>query len=169
MLRLQLAAVCAGLAYARTETSFEIHVSSNPAAPSDLSGSAAQGTAANPFGSVHAARDAMRAGLGAGKPRTVLISGDHHLSEPLRLDARDAASASSPVVWRSANLRDPARLTGGAKIPGDAFTAAGLPASTADRLGDPFINAKDSGKARRHNAVLACWATAMAEENGCLG
>jgi hypothetical protein len=43
----------------------------------------------------------------------------------------------------------------------DAFTAAGLPASTADRLGDPFINAKDSGKARRHNAVLACWATAI--------
>ena len=26
-----------------------------------------------------------------------------------------------------------------------------------DRLGNPFINAKDSGKARRHNAVLACW------------
>ena len=131
ILRLQLAAVCAGLAYARTET-FEIHVSSNPDVNSDLSGKGALGTAANPFGSVHAARDAMRAGLGAGKPRIVLISGEHHLSEPLRLDARDAASASSPVVWRSANpLQEPARLTGGAKIPGDAFTAAGAVPSGA--------------------------------------
>ena len=67
----------------------------------------------------------MRAGLGAGKPRTVLISGDHHLAEPLRLDGRDAGTPEAPVVWRSKHPQDPARLTGGAKLAGDAFTAAG--------------------------------------------
>jgi hypothetical protein len=43
----------------------------------------------------------------------------------------------------------------------DALAAAGTPVTTAERLGDAFINAKSSGKARRHNAVLACWATAI--------
>ncbi len=132
MLRLQLlATVCTGFAHSSTESekTFEIHVSSRPAAGQET-GEEAAGTVTNPFLSVHAARDAMRAGLGAGKPRTILISGDHHLSEPLRLEPQDAASASAPVVWQS-NPQDPARLTGGAKLPGDAFTPAGTVPSGA--------------------------------------
>ena len=40
------------------------------------------------------ARDAMRAGLGRGGPRIVLIEGDHHLLEPVLLDSRDEATRS---------------------------------------------------------------------------
>jgi len=131
---LRLAGLGAVLAAAETVgDSSEIHVS-------DFVGSSAissleqpqLGSATNPFcHSVHAARDAMRAGLGAGGPRTVLISGDHHLSEPLQLDSRDAGSPEAPVVWRSKDPADPARLTGGKKLPGDAFSAAGAVPSGA--------------------------------------
>ena len=129
-MQLRLVSVCcAALASAEAFADpFEIHVS-------DREGSSASGlevgSAAHPFLSVHAARDAMRAGLGAGRPRTVLLSGDHHLPEPLRLDSRDTGSPDAPIVWRSSDPEDPARLTGGAKLPGDAFAAAGAVPSGA--------------------------------------
>lgn len=128
MLCLQLlVTACAGLPHANAEKAFEIHVSSVAAQETTTE---MAGTAVNPFRSVHAARDAMRAGLGAGKPRTVLISGDHHLSEPLRLESQDAGSASAPVVWQS-HPQNPARLTGGVKLPADAFTPVSVPSDVA--------------------------------------
>ena len=49
--------------------------------------------------SQHAARDALRAGLGKGTglPITVRISGDHHLQQPLVLDHRDSGTPTAPV------------------------------------------------------------------------
>ena len=72
----------------------EIHVS----AAASLLGAARDGSREAPFRSVFEARDAMRSGLGAGVPRTILVHGDHHLPEPLVLDKRDGGTAEAPVV-----------------------------------------------------------------------
>lgn len=107
----------------------DIHVSSSVA--SQQPATAADGTQDRPFASVFAARDAMRAGLGGGQQKTVLIDGHHHLPEPLVLDARDAGTAEAPVVWKSRSAADPARLSGGVKLPSSAFKPAVVPSGAA--------------------------------------
>jgi hypothetical protein len=105
----------------------EIHVSAGEAA----SLGARDGSRDAPFATVFEARDAMRSGLGAGQPRTVLVDGDHHLPEPLVLGPRDAGTAEAPVMWRSRSFAAPARLTGGKKLPVGAFTPATVPSGAA--------------------------------------
>jgi hypothetical protein len=106
----------------------EIHVSSSQLG---AAAAAADGSFARPFKNIFQARDAMRAGLGRGQPRTVVIDGDHHLPEPLVLDARDAGTADAPVVWKSRPGAAPARLTGGVKLDAGAFKPAVVPSGAA--------------------------------------
>ena len=87
----------------------------------------ADGSMARAFSSVHEARDAMRAGLGRGRPRTVLIEGQHFLHTPLQLDERDTGTAAAPVTYRSRSAANPARLSGGIRLPSTAFRAATVP------------------------------------------
>lgn len=87
----------------------------------------ADGTESRPFRSVHAARDAMRAGLGQGQARTVQIEGAHFLERPLVLDPRDAGTHDAPVTWQSRWKDTPARLTGGKQVPTSAFAPATVP------------------------------------------
>ena len=44
----------------------------------------------------------MRSGFGRGQPRTVYVTGIHHLSKPLVLDERDSGTTSAPITYRSA-------------------------------------------------------------------
>ena len=94
----------------------------------------ADGSLDRPFRSVHAARDALRAGLGKGRPRTVLLHGSHHLAEPLRLDARDSGTAAAPVTWRSRWAAEPARLSGGRKLPVAGFAPVAVPSGAVGAL-----------------------------------
>ncbi len=87
----------------------------------------ADGTESRPFRSVHAARDAMRAGLGQGEARTVQIEGVHFLEHPLVLDSRDAGTRDAPVTWQSRSKDAPAQLTGGKQVPTAAFAPASVP------------------------------------------
>ena len=52
----------------------------------------ADGTSARPFATLHAARDALRAGVGRNAPRRVHVRGEHFLTE-FALDERDALLA----------------------------------------------------------------------------
>ena len=90
-----LRVLLATLASAAAAEALELHVSAHPTAP------AGDGTRLRPFATLHEARDAMRAGLGAHEPRTVSVEGDHHLAEPLLLDERDSGTATAPVTWAS--------------------------------------------------------------------
>lgn len=103
----------------------EIFVAPPGASQEELIPRGRDGSAAAPFLSVFDARDAMRAGLGRGRPRVVLVEGEHHLQEPLVLDARDTATADAPITWRSLDPNAPARLTGGKQLPSSAFKPAG--------------------------------------------
>jgi hypothetical protein len=116
-----MAAAAMVVAAAAAATPVEIYVS---AAASTLRAEARDGSRRSPFATVFEARDSMRAGLGAGAPRTVFVDGDHHLTEPLLLDGRDSGTAEAPIVWRSRSFSRPARLTGGVKLPVAAFTPA---------------------------------------------
>jgi hypothetical protein len=87
----------------------------------------ADGSAERPFASVHDAQRALREGLGAGCERRVLLHGHNQLSRPLLLDNRDSGSAEAPIRWMSAPSEQPARLTGGIKVPTSAFSAAVVP------------------------------------------
>eukprot|EP01045_Picozoa_sp_COSAG04_P010474 COSAG04_NODE_642_length_11667_cov_3.319502_9_plen_157_part_00 len=90
-----LRVLLATLASAAAAEALELHVSAHPTAP------AGDGTRLRPFATLHEARDAMRAGLGANEPRTVRVEGDHHLAQPLLLDERDSGTATAPVTWAS--------------------------------------------------------------------
>ena len=87
----------------------------------------ADGSLERPFRTLHAARDAMRAGLGRGRRRVVLIEGEHYMAEPLVLDSRDSGTADAPVAWRSRWASAPARLIGGTKLPVRAFHPTTVP------------------------------------------
>jgi hypothetical protein len=95
---------------------------------------AADGSEAAPFDTLHAARDAMRGGLGRGGPRTLLIEGSHHLRSPLQLDERDTGTAEAPVTYRSRSASDPARLSGGIRLPSSAFSPASVPSGASGVL-----------------------------------
>jgi hypothetical protein len=106
-----------------------------PATGSTAAAAAAgDGSRELPFSTVFAARDAMRSGLGQGRPRTVHVSGDHHLAQTFVLDERDSASASAPVTYTSADKTALARLSGGKKVPVSAFVAATVPSGAAGVL-----------------------------------
>eukprot|EP01044_Picomonas_judraskeda_P014163 COSAG03_NODE_2221_length_2990_cov_1.948807_2_plen_434_part_00 len=91
----------------------------------------ADGSQGRPFRSVHAARDALRAGLGAGVPRTVLVDGAHFLEAPLHLDSRDSGTADAPITYRSRSTAKPARLSGGRKLPASSFKPTAVPSGAA--------------------------------------
>ena len=81
------------------------------------------------FDSVHAARDALRAGLGAGTERVVSVAGDHHLAAPLELDERDSGEPGAPIRWvgagdgrDGAEEKKPTRLSGGIAVPFASWT-----------------------------------------------
>eukprot|EP01043_Picozoa_sp_COSAG02_P026444 COSAG02_NODE_1523_length_12140_cov_16.419650_7_plen_794_part_00 len=108
-----------------------IYVRPQPAATATAT---PDGSANRPFASLHQARDAMRTGLGRGRPRTVLVEGTHYMNTPFHLDSRDTASAESPVTWRSRFPHAPARLSGGLRLPIDAFQPASVPSGAAGVL-----------------------------------
>jgi hypothetical protein len=116
----------AALALVGPARAFDIYVKA-PDASSQKLGLAADGSKSLPFASVLAARDAMRAGLGNGEPRTVHVEGTHYLATPFVLDERDAATPEAPVTWRSGNTADPAKLSGGKAVPVAAFAPATVP------------------------------------------
>ena len=122
------------------------------------SASDADGTSARPFSTLHAARDALRSGVGRNTPRRVHVRGEHFLTE-FALDARDAGSAAAPIEYAS----DPssparARVSGGVAVPASAFARAvgptgvpllkanlfdlGLNASALGALKNPYPSAK---------------------------
>lgn len=131
---LLLAALAVGPAGSSSAETTTIHVCAPPSPANQQAAAAADGSAARPFSTVHEARDAMRAGLGRGGPRTVLIEGDHYLRSPLRLDGRDAATASAPITYRSRSAAAPARLSGGLRLPFSAFHSAAVPSGAAGVL-----------------------------------
>jgi parallel beta-helix repeat protein len=100
-------------------STFDFYGNEHAAAP--------DGSEARPFRSLHAARDALRAGLGAGRPRTVLVHGDHFLETPLQLDSRDSGSLDAPITYRSGSALKPARISGGRKLPISSFKPAIVP------------------------------------------
>ena len=77
----------------------ELHVASDGVDTAD-------GRAGRPFATLERARDEIRARKAAGLPPggiTVRIQpGTYELARPLELDARDAGTAISPIVWRAA-------------------------------------------------------------------
>ena len=82
-------------------------------------------TAAEAFRTLHAARDAMRAGLGHGFERHIHIAGDHKLDRPLVLDARDSGSPEAPIVYTTDPAVDAtAALSGGVQVPATAWERA---------------------------------------------
>ena len=82
-------------------------------------------TAAEAFRTLHAARDAMRAGLGHGFERHIHIAGDHKLDRPLVLDARDSGSPEAPIVYATDPTVDAtAALSGGVQVPATAWERA---------------------------------------------
>jgi parallel beta-helix repeat protein len=89
------------------------------------------GSLHRPFRSIHAARDALRAGLGSGRPRTVLIDGDHFLASPLQLDSRDSGTPDAPITYRSRSAAAPARISGGRKLPISSFKPTAVPSGAA--------------------------------------
>jgi hypothetical protein len=91
------------------------------------------GTAAQPFASLEAARDAVRrlkqAGpLPAGGVTVWLHGGDYVRSNALELTAADSGSPGAPIVWRAAPGESP-RLLGGRRLTG--FTPVTDPAVLA--------------------------------------
>ena len=122
-----LRGLLAAFASAAASQALELHVSDRAAAAA----SARAGTRERPFATLHEARDAMRAGVGADEPRTVRVEGDHHLSEPLLLDERDSGTATAPVTWTSLDPAKPARVTGGVKLPVSAFSPATVPSGAS--------------------------------------
>ena len=121
-------------------TTTTIHVSSS--VRDDAQKRHRDGSSASPFATLHEARDAMRAGLGRGGPRIVLIEGDHHLHEPVLLDSRDEATAAAPIIYRGVRSsrseaprsstpgggsRQQASLSAGIKLPSSAFQRVTVP------------------------------------------
>lgn len=95
------------------------------------------GTEARPFGTLEAARDAVRQlarerGLPDGGVTIWLRGGDHVRTRTLELAAADSGTARSPVVWRAWRNEAP-RLLGGRGLTG--FKAVTDPA-ILDRLDD---------------------------------
>ena len=81
---------------------------------------AATGSANHPFGTLEAARDALRAyraqhGLPTGGARIILQGGDYWREQTLELDQRDGGEPGSPVVWQAAPGARP-RLLGGRRL-----------------------------------------------------
>ena len=103
------------------------------------------GTRARPFRSVHEARDALRRGLGANTTRVVRLVGRHFLESPLELDARDSGTKEHEIVYTSADPVDPASLSGGVRVPPEAWSAynGGIYVADLFSLG---LNASDLGK-----------------------
>jgi hypothetical protein len=113
-----------------SDITFNIYVSALPDDNAEAI-AMADGSIEQPFRTVFAARDAVRLGLGKGRPRTVWVEGDHHLPEPLVLDERDSGTTDNPVIWRSHSLTAKARLTGGRKLPAHAFKPAIVPSGAS--------------------------------------
>jgi hypothetical protein len=88
---------------------------------------------ANLFASVEEARDAMRAGLGKGQPRTVILAAtDHVLNRPFELLEKDSGTEYAPITYKTEpdavqGSRRQARLSGGIVIPPSAFSPAAVP------------------------------------------
>ena len=101
--------------------------------------------------SIEAARDALRAGFGKGKPRFVdLAATDHALARPFELTAMDSGTPDAPITYRTApdELPKRARIHGGVVIPNSAFKPCKVPSGVggvfvADLSG--LVNASSFG------------------------
>ena len=86
----------------------------------------ANGTAADPYPTLGAARDAIRKlraaeGLPPGGVIVWVQGGEYRFTESLRFSQEDSGSAQSPIVYRAA-AGAPVRLQGGARLDPNAFT-----------------------------------------------
>ena len=85
----------------------------------------------NPHG-LEMARDAMRAGVGAGLKREVhLPAGFHFIRRPFELDERDSATVDAPIIYTTAPedvaLGKYAQVSGGIAVPAAAFKPVDVP------------------------------------------
>mgnify|MGYP005624110229 FL=1 len=108
---------CAGLPQSGHGAAFWVGPNGNDAGPGDE---------ARPFATLERARDAVRA-LRTARPAaqkegiTVWLRGGFYEREAtFELDERDSGSADAPVVYRAVDGERP-RLSGGRRIPGNAF------------------------------------------------
>ena len=102
------------------------------------------GTAAKPFATLEAARDAIRA-KGAGKGATVVLHGGRYFREqPFVLEPQDSGTQDHPVVYKAAEGETPI-LDGSRQITGWKPMAAGRPDITPAAMGKLWVADTEPG------------------------